>query len=158
MQTLVFSVFRRSSNFYCFPKGSRWRSRCCFLVVAKSENLPHNSLQIKLIGIVMATADKKQSLANNKNAQVRGQFAAMLRRITTQNPHRLETVALKLLEEAEEGNMVAIKELFDRLDGRAVQATELSGPEGGPIETSGTATFTQDLLKEILATRQKEQE
>jgi len=105
----------------------------------------------------MATADKKQSLANNKNAQVRGQFAAMLRRITTQNPHRLETVALKLLEEAEEGNMVAIKELFDRLDGRAVQATEISGPEGGPIETSTANNFTQELLKEILVARQKEQ-
>jgi hypothetical protein len=157
MQTLVFSVFSGSSNFYCFPKGSRWRSRCWFLVVAKSKFLPHNSFQIKLIGIVMATADKKNSLANNKNAQVRGQFAAMLRRITTQNPQRLETVALKLLEEAEEGNMVAIKELFDRLDGRAVQATEISGPEGGPIETTAANNFTQELLKEILTARQKEQ-
>lgn len=112
----------------------------------------------------MAVQDKKKELANakfgvegNKNSQVRGQFAAMLRRITTQNPHRLETVALKLLEEAEEGNMVAIKELFDRLDGRAVQATEISGPEGGPIETTGTSNFTKELLSEILATRQKEQ-
>jgi hypothetical protein len=157
MQTLVFSVFQRSSNFYHFPKGSRWRSRCWFLVVAKSGNLPHNSFQIKSIGIVMATTDRKTSLANNKNAQVRGQFAAMLRRITTQNPQKLENIALKLLQEAEDGNMVAIKEVFDRLDGRAVQATELSGPEGGPIETSGTSNFTQELLNEILATRQKEQ-
>lgn len=106
----------------------------------------------------MATTDKKNSLANNKNAQVRGQFAAMLRRITTQNPQKLENIALKLLQEAEEGNMVAIKEVFDRLDGRAVQATELSGPEGGPIETTGTSNFTKELLSEILATRQKEQE
>ena len=106
----------------------------------------------------MATTEKKNALANNKNAQVRGQFAAMLRRITTQNPEKLELIANKLLEEAEAGNMVAIKELFDRLDGRAVQATEISGPDGGPIETTGSSSFTQDLLKEILATRQKEQE
>jgi hypothetical protein len=125
-------------------------------MVAKSANLPHNSFQIKLIGLVMATTDSKTALANNKNAQVRGQFAAMLRRITTQNPQKLENIALKLLQEAEDGNMVAIKEVFDRLDGRAVQATELSGPEGGPIETSGTSNFTQELLSEILATRQKE--
>jgi hypothetical protein len=113
-------------------------------------------MQNNLIGIDMATTDKKTALANNKNAQVRGQFAAMLRRVTTQNPERLETIVGKLLEEAENGNMVAIKELFDRLDGRAVQATEISGPDGGPIETTGSSNFTQDLLKEILATRQKE--
>lgn len=105
----------------------------------------------------MATTEKKNALANNKNGQVRGQFAAMLRRLTTQNPQKLENIANKLLEEAEGGNMVAIKEVFDRLDGRAVQATELSGPEGGPIETTGTSNFTQELLSEILATRQKEQ-
>jgi len=105
----------------------------------------------------MATTDKKNSLANNKNPQVRGQFAAMLRRITTQNPQKLENIANKLLEEAEGGNMVAIKELFDRLDGRAVQATELSGPEGGPIETTSTSNFTKELLSEVLALRQKEQ-
>lgn len=106
----------------------------------------------------MATTDKKNALANNKNGQVRGQFAAMLRRITTQKPEKLEKIVDKLLEEAEGGNMVAIKELFDRLDGRAVQATELSGPDGGPIETTGTSNFTKELLSEILATRQKEQE
>jgi hypothetical protein len=157
MQTLVFSVFQRSSNFYHFPKGSRWRSRCWFLVVAKRANLPHNSFQIKSIGIVMATTDNKRALANAKNPQVRGQFAAMLRRITTQKPEKLERIVDKLLEEAEGGNMVAIKELFDRLDGRAVQATEISGPEGGPIETSSATNFTQELLKEILVARQKEQ-
>ena len=124
--------------------------------VANRGKLPHNSMQNNLIGIDMATTDKKTALANNKNAQVRGQFAAMLRRVTTQNPERLELIVGKLLEEAEAGNMVAIKELFDRLDGRAVQATEISGPDGGPIETAGSSNFTQDLLKEILATRQKE--
>lgn len=112
----------------------------------------------------MAVQDKKKQLANakfgvegNKNSQVRGQFAAMLRRMTTQNPQKLENIALKLLQEAEDGNMVAIKEVFDRLDGRAVQATEISGPDGGPIETTGTSNFTKELLSEILATRQQEQ-
>ena len=65
-------------------------------------------------------------------------------------------VGNRCLKKLNAGNMVAIKELFDRLDGRAVQATEISGPDGGPIETTGSSNFTKDLLKEILATRQKE--
>lgn len=40
----------------------------------------------------------------------------------------------KLLELARKGNMVAIKEAFDRGYGKAKQVIELSGIEGKPIE------------------------
>lgn len=59
--------------------------------------------------------------------QVRGAFAAVLRRITVQQPERLHKVAIVLIEEAEKGNLNAINILFDRLDGRPHQAIEMSG-------------------------------
>lgn len=46
----------------------------------------------------------------------------------------LDRVAKALLSAAEEGDMQAIKELGDRLDGKSIQAIEASGPEGGPIQ------------------------
>ena len=33
---------------------------------------------------------------------------------------------------------------------------EISGVDGAPIEVNGATNFTDELLKEILATRQKE--
>jgi hypothetical protein len=42
-------------------------------------------------------------------------------------------LAKKLRELAFEGGLEAIKYIYDRLDGRPVQALEHSGPEGGPI-------------------------
>lgn len=41
------------------------------------------------------------------------------------DPKRMRKIARKLLDEAESGNMVAIKEVFDRLDGKPQQSVEL---------------------------------
>jgi hypothetical protein len=35
---------------------------------------------------------------------------------------------------------------------------EISGIDGAPIEVNGATNFTDELLKDILATRQKEQQ
>jgi hypothetical protein len=56
---------------------------------------------------------------------------------------RLRLVARKLVERAEQGDVPAIKEIFDRVDGRVPQAQHLSGPEDAPIN------IIQRLLKEI---------
>ncbi len=48
---------------------------------------------------------------------------------------RFNIVAAKLVELAEDGDMSAIKEITDRIDGKAMQAVEHSGPLGGAIET-----------------------
>lgn len=45
---------------------------------------------------------------------------------------KLRTIAAKLVEMAQAGDMSAIKEIGDRLDGKAVQAIEGTG-EGGAI-------------------------
>jgi len=47
---------------------------------------------------------------------------------------RLRKIAEKLLEKAEEGDISALKELGDRLDGKPAQQVVLSGDEeGGPV-------------------------
>jgi len=66
--------------------------------------------------------------------QVRGAFAAVLRRITVQEPELLHRVAKQLFKQAEEGNLNAINILFDRLDGRPHQAIEMTGENGGNIK------------------------
>ena len=48
---------------------------------------------------------------------------------------RLALIATKLAKKAQEGDVQAIKEIFDRTQGKAMQAMEHSGPEGGPMET-----------------------
>jgi hypothetical protein len=47
---------------------------------------------------------------------------------------RLRLVARRLVDRAEEGEVSAIKEIFDRIDGRVPLAQHLSGPDGGPID------------------------
>jgi len=45
----------------------------------------------------------------------------------------LAVIAEKCVLAAAGGDMAAIKEIGDRLDGKAVQATTISGPDGEPI-------------------------
>lgn len=47
---------------------------------------------------------------------------------------RITMIADKLVEKAAEGDIQAIKEVFDRTEGKAMQALELSGADGAPIE------------------------
>jgi hypothetical protein len=47
---------------------------------------------------------------------------------------KLEPLAKKLVQLAENGDLAALKEVADRLEGKAVQQVEASGPEGGPIQ------------------------
>ena len=52
----------------------------------------------------------------------------------TDNPVRLRNIAEKLLKSAEDGEQWAIKEVADRLDGKAAQQHTISGDdEGGPV-------------------------
>lgn len=47
---------------------------------------------------------------------------------------RLRAIAEKLLDKAAEGDIQAIKEIGDRLDGKAAQSLMLSGEDGGPVQ------------------------
>ena len=50
------------------------------------------------------------------------------------DPRRLRRIAEKLTEKAEEGDLAAIRELADRLDGKPAQAQVHSDAGGKPIQ------------------------
>jgi hypothetical protein len=56
---------------------------------------------------------------------------------------RLHRVANALVGKAADGDVAAIKEIFDRVDGKAIQ--QISGPEGGPIEIEAPSQRVPDI-------------
>ena len=110
----------------------------------------------------METKTKNQkiseSMKGNTNSNInmkRGMFTSQLQRSVLANPQKLEKIIDKLLEEAENGEAWAVKELSDRLDGKAIAGVELSGPEGNPIEATHAVNFSQSIVEELLKSRQK---
>ena len=69
----------------------------------------------------------------NTNAVKGKMFYDRLRRRLTQEPHRLEKIIGVLITQAEAGEPWAVKEVIDRLDGKAVQTTEMQNSDGTPI-------------------------
>jgi hypothetical protein len=47
---------------------------------------------------------------------------------------RLRNITDKLVKAAENGDAWAVKEIMDRMDGKPVQATEISGTDGAPMD------------------------
>ena len=68
-------------------------------------------------------------------------FSDRLRMVLTQEPHRLKTIAEQLVSKAEEGEPWAIKELMDRLEGKAHQSTSLESADGQTIIPHLQVTF-----------------
>ena len=72
----------------------------------------------------------------NKNAVKNRPWAEAINRAVLANDgQRLRAIAEKLLVLAEQGDVSALRELGDRLDGKPKQQIEASGPDGGPMET-----------------------
>jgi hypothetical protein len=69
----------------------------------------------------------------NANAVKGKMFYDKLRKRLTQEPHRLERIVNELITQAEAGEAWAVKEVIDRLDGKAVQTTEMQNSDGSPI-------------------------
>lgn len=69
----------------------------------------------------------------NTNAIKGKMFYDKLRRRLTQEPHRLERIVGELITQAEAGEPWAVKEIIDRLDGKAVQTTEMQNSDGTPL-------------------------
>lgn len=79
----------------------------------------------------------------NKNGTKGKLFYDQLRKIAMQDPHKLRNVAESLFAAAEAMEPWAVKELLDRLDGKAVQQTELTGAEGAPLLSGIQVTFVK---------------
>ena len=69
----------------------------------------------------------------NKNQSKNKPFLDAMRRALAQNPQKIASIVDKVLEKAEEGESWAVKEVADRLDGKAVQATTFEDAEGNSL-------------------------
>jgi hypothetical protein len=79
----------------------------------------------------------------NQNAAKQRMFYDKLRLVLTQEPHRLRSIAEHLIKKAEEGEPWAIRELIDRVDGKAHQAVALENADGTPLLTGIQVTFVK---------------
>jgi len=60
-------------------------------------------------------------------------WSDLIRKEFTQNPERMRRIVDRLLTEAEDGNMTAIREIGDRLEGKPLQQVEATGANGSPL-------------------------
>jgi hypothetical protein len=92
-----------------------------------------NSTEIN--NVEVAPTNKGGAPVGNQNGKKGKLFYNQLRKALVQEDSlKLRKIAEKLVDAAEQGEPWAIKEVIDRVDGKAVQATEISGADGGEIE------------------------
>jgi len=73
---------------------------------------------------------------NTHSSKINRLAAETLKRVLIQEEAvRLRAVAEALVAKAESGDVSAIKEVFDRMDGKSVATTELTGPDGSNLPT-----------------------
>jgi hypothetical protein len=82
----------------------------------------------------LALAREKAAHANqgNKNSSKEKRiWGNIIRKLAVQEDYkRLHAIAEKLYEKAAEGDLGAVKEIGDRLDGKAIAVQELTGADG----------------------------
>jgi len=79
----------------------------------------------------------------NQNAAKSRMFYDKLRLVLTQEPHRLRAIADTLVKKAEECEPWAIKEIMDRMDGKAHQAVSVENADGTPLLSGIQVTFVK---------------
>lgn len=77
----------------------------------------------------------------NQNAAKSRMFYDKLRLVLVQEPHRLRSIAEQLVSQAEAGEPWAIREIIDRIDGKAIQATTIENADGTPLLGGIQVTF-----------------
>lgn len=92
-----------------------------------------NSSENKDLEVV--TTNKGGAPVGNLNSKKGKLFHGELHKALIQEDRlKLRQIADKLVEKAIEGESWAVKEIIDRVDGKAVQSTEISGVDGGAME------------------------
>ena len=89
------------------------------------------------------TNRSKGGQPGNNNATKNKPFYDAMRRALTQNPHKMAAIIDKVLEKAAEGEAWAVKEVADRLDGKAVQANTFEDAEGNNVLNSIEVRFVK---------------
>ena len=88
----------------------------------------------------------------NQNAVKPKLFEAALKRaLLADDAVKLRALADKLIARAEEGDVPALREVADRMDGKPTQQTELTGANGGPVEFKRAEQLSDDELAAIAA-------
>ena len=85
--------------------------------------------------LTLDSSDKGGGQPGNQNAKKGKLFYDSLRLALVQEDRKsLRKITDKLIKAAEEGDAWAVKEIMDRMDGKPVNTTELSGAEGTPFK------------------------
>lgn len=79
------------------------------------------------------STNKGGAPTGNNNAKKNKLFYDSIKKHLIQNPQKLENIVIKLCQAAEDGEAWAVKEIIDRVDGKAVQASEIGGIDGTPF-------------------------
>jgi hypothetical protein len=88
----------------------------------------NNNLQVE-------PTNKGGAPTGNQNGKKGKLFYDALRIALVQEDRKsLRKITDKLVKAAEEGDAWAVKEIMDRMDGKPVNTTELSGAEGTPFK------------------------
>jgi hypothetical protein len=83
---------------------------------------------------------------NNYSSKNNRMWADTLRRVLVQSDgEALRRIAEALVAKAQEGDISAIKELGDRIDGKSIATTELSGVDGSSLPLSIGVTFVESI-------------
>lgn len=79
----------------------------------------------------------------NDNSRRGVSFKDKLRYVFAHEPHRLGKIAEMLISKAEEGEPWAIREIMDRIDGKAIQAMTVANEDGSPLLAGIQVTFVK---------------
>jgi hypothetical protein len=83
-------------------------------------------------------------LGNTNSSRNNRMWADTIRRVIAQSDgEALRKVAEALVIKAQEGDISAIKELGDRIDGKSVATTELTGVDGSQLPLSIGISFVE---------------
>lgn len=89
--------------------------------------------------LALESSDKGGGQPGNQNAKKGKLFYDALRvALVQEDRKKLRSITDKLVKAAESGEPWAVKEIMDRMDGKPVQATEITGADGGLLETLNT--------------------
>lgn len=92
------------------------------------ESKENNNLEVK-------PTNKGGAPIGNQNGKKARLFYDQLRKaLIQQDQLNLRLIADKLVEKALDGESWAVKEIIDRVDGKAIQATEISGADGEDLK------------------------
>lgn len=87
----------------------------------------------------LESSDKGGGQPGNQNAKKGKLFYDALRvALVQEDRKKLRSITDKLVKAAESGEPWAVKEIMDRMDGKPVQSTEITGADGGLLETLNT--------------------